>query len=125
MIINDFSLDIFLLSLESRKDISCYLCNSKLFQPQRVENYPPEYRICCLCKTMLKRFIKADFTYNDVVEIIQRTTDKLILSEGTLRRKHLSKYERECIQLFINQSLMEKDVVLQKFRTFFFSVDNI
>ena len=74
---------------------------------------------------MLKRFIKADFTYNDVVEIIQKTTVKIILSKGTLKRKHLSKYERECVRLFINQSLTEKDVLLDKFRIFFFTVDTI
>ena len=74
---------------------------------------------------MLERFIKADFTYDDVVEIVQRVTDKIILSQGTLRRKHLSRHERECIRLFINQSLMEKDVILERFRVFFFSVGNI
>jgi len=74
---------------------------------------------------MLRRFIKADFTYNDVVEIIQRATDKIILSQGALKRKHFSKHERECVRLFTNQSLIEKDLVLQKFRAFYFSVDNI
>ena len=122
---SDLNLDIFLLSLESAEDIHCYLCDCELAQPERVEAYPLKYRICCLCRTMLKRFIKAGFGYNDVVEIVQKTTDKIILSKGTLKRKYLSKYERKCVRLFINQSLIEKDVVLDKFRKFFFTVGDI
>jgi len=119
MMINDLVFDIFLHSLESTKNIHCFLCNCKLYQPKRVENYPPEYRICCVCKKMLSRFAENHFSYNDILKLVERTIDKIILSQGKLKIRHFSKSERECVWLFMNQSLIEKDAVLDKFRLFF------
>jgi len=123
---NDLILDIFLLSFESTEDIRCYLCNCKLSQPKSVVGeYPPEYRICCVCKNMLRQFAIKNFTYNDMVKIVEKTIDKILLSQGRLKRKNFSKYEWQCVRLFIEQSLMEKDIVLDKLRLFFFKVGDI
>lgn len=121
-VINNALIDILPLILKSGSDKCCYLCSKNLHNPKKVENYPPEYQICCLCKKTLKIFAKNGLSYFDITELIDSTIEKIILSQGRLRRRDFTKIEVLCLQLLSHIQHSESQILKQKLKSFFVNI---
>ena len=90
-VLNDNLIDILPLLLRtSRSDKRCYLCTRVLDKPRKVAKLPSQYQICCACRKMLKTFAKEQLDYYNIIELIEKTSEKIILSQEKVK-KNLTK----------------------------------
>lgn len=97
-VINIFD-DLLVYILRKLGDKQCALCSSILDEPKNVKKLPPEYQICCFCRKTLMTFVKEGLGYVEIIELLDKTRDNIIFSQGKLQRKKVTKKEVICLRL--------------------------
>jgi hypothetical protein len=58
-----------------------------------------------MCRSTLKVIAREHLNYNDIVEIIEKITEKLVLSQNRLRKKDFTKKEVLILRFFTHNRL--------------------
>ena len=107
------------LFLETSSKFRCYICTSPLHQEYKMKRIPPQYRLCCECRNLIKFSATIRLTYEELCELIDIIAMDFINYSKKFSKDRISGLEWSLISLLRKIPFDEKQTLKSKLSIFY------
>ena len=108
--------------LETSSKFRCYICTSPLHREYKMKHIPPQYRLCCECRDLIKLSATNQLTYEELCELIDIIAMNITNYRKGLNKNRISGLEWSLISLLSKIPLNEKQKLKFRISKFYHSL---